>query len=107
MKNYKYPGETVQFAPAAATAAGTLVIINGMPGVALRTLAANELGDFKTTGVFEFPVTAATTAAVGAAAYATAAGVITTTSAGNTLVGRFWKACASTDSMCMVKIATP
>ena len=86
---FVHDGDAVDFVPAAAVAAGTVVIQGNLVGVARRDVAANQTGSLAVTGVFDLPVTALTGWAIGDLAYwNAAAGVATETVGTNKLFGK-------------------
>ncbi len=103
-KNYKREGETIDFTAAAATLAGTLVIVGAVACVSLNDVASGAKGVGHCEGVWELPALAAATGAQGAIAYATPAGLVTGASAGNTVIGKFWEPLTSGQTVALVKL---
>lgn len=106
-KNFKREGETIDFTAAADTASGTLVMVGGVAAVALNDVANAAVGVGHVQGVWELPKGTATTAAQGALAYVTSGGLVTGSSSGNTLIGRFWEAATNGPVTAMVKLNQP
>lgn len=52
MKNYLHPGETLTLTPADDVASGGVLVFGGLVAVAVNATAADQPGEFKTTGVF-------------------------------------------------------
>lgn len=67
MASYVQKGDVVDHTPAAAVAAGDVVVIGSLVGVAPRAIAANALGSLAIEGVFELPVATGATGAQGSA----------------------------------------
>lgn len=103
-KNYKREGETIDFTAAADTPAGKLVIVGAVACVALNDVKSGEVGVGHCEGVWQLPAVAAATGAQGAAAYATAAGQVTGTASGNTLIGKFWEPLVNGQTVAQVKL---
>lgn len=106
-KNYKRPGETIDFTAAADTPSGKLVLVGGVAGVALTTVLNGAAGTANCEGVWELPKAGATTATAGADAYVTPGGLVTGSSSGNTRIGRFWEAAANGPTTALVKLNVP
>ncbi len=86
---FVHEGDAVDFVPAAAVAAGAVVVQGNLVGVARRDVAAGQTGSLAVTGVFDLPVTALTGWAIGDLAYwNAAAGVATETVGTNKLFGK-------------------
>lgn len=67
MASYVQDGDLLDYTPSSTVAAGDVVVIGSLVGVAPRPIAANSLGSLAIEGVWEFPVTTGATAAQGAA----------------------------------------
>jgi len=52
---YRQEGDSIDYTPAAAVAAGDVVVQNDLVGVAVLDIAANALGALRVAGVFDFP----------------------------------------------------
>ena len=105
----RYDGDVVEYTPSSAVTAGTVVVQGTLVGVALQDIAANALGALSVEGVFDFPKTAAGSGqaiAVGVAVYWDDTNdVATTTSSGNTLIGKVVLAALTTDTTVRVRIS--
>lgn len=88
MKNYIQPGKTVTVAAPSTVVSGALVIVGALYGVAAYDAASGEPVEIVTEGVFDLAaVTPLAAATVGTLIYATSAGLATTVSTDNTLIG--------------------
>lgn len=67
MASYVSQGDILDYTPASAVAAGDVVVIGAIVGVAPRAIAANALGALAVEGVFEMPVATGATGAQGSA----------------------------------------
>jgi len=67
MASYVQNGSLLDHTPAAAVAAGDVVVIGSLVGVAPRAIAANAVGALAVEGVFEMPVATGATGAQGSA----------------------------------------
>lgn len=80
----------VDYTPGTAVAAGDIVVVGTIVGIAPVAIAANELGSLVIEGEVEGPKTAAQAQSGGALAYWDSdPGEFTTASSGNTLAGVF------------------
>lgn len=96
MKNYIQDGEVITVAaPSGGVSSGDFVAVGSIRGVAQETAAETVPVAIVRRGVFELPKTSAQAWTVGALIYATSAGVMTTVSSGNTLVGAAAEAAAN------------
>jgi len=85
---YVQKGESVDYRPSEAVAAGDIVVQGNLVGVARLDIAADTLGSLAVVGVFEAPKAAGAIAA-GAAVYWDATNhVVTTVAAGNPYLGK-------------------
>lgn len=106
-------GETTEYTPSGAVAAGEVVIQNGLVGIAPAPIAANELGSLDVEGIFKM-VKATGAINAGAAVYWDAdgnpvsgtagTGACTTTSSANTYLGKAELAAGSSDETVMVRL---
>jgi predicted RecA/RadA family phage recombinase len=88
MRNHVKPGVMVTLvAGAGGVQSGQLVFAGSIFGVAATSAAEGEEFEAHTGDVWELPKTAAEAWGVGDVIYATAAGITTKTSSGNTKVG--------------------
>ena len=88
---YKKDGDAVNYTPVAAVAAGDVVVQGSLVGVAKLPIAAGALGALHVVGVFQFPKATGSSSAITAGAlvyWDDSADVATTTSSGNTLIGK-------------------
>jgi predicted RecA/RadA family phage recombinase len=67
MASYVSQGDILDHTPSSAVAAGDVVVIGAIIGVAPRPIAANALGALAVEGVFEFPCATGATGAQGSA----------------------------------------
>jgi predicted RecA/RadA family phage recombinase len=67
MASYVSQGDILDHTPSSAVAAGEVVVIGAIIGVAPRPIAANALGTLAVEGVFEMPVATGATGAQGSA----------------------------------------
>ena len=88
MKNYIQEGEHITIVATAAVTSGQGVLAGSLFGVATADAVIGQPVAIKRRGVFTLPKTNAEAWTVGAKVYwSSATGALTTTSAGNTLVG--------------------
>ena len=90
MKNFRQNGDIIEVIAPATVVSGDIVAIGGLVGIANTDAASGAKLNIKTTGVFELAKTSAQAwATVGLAIYRDAStGLATTTSSGNTLIGK-------------------
>lgn len=94
-------GDSLDYTPTADVAAGAVIVVGGIPCVALRPIAKGEAGALKVLHRGE--VVEVTTdeaigeTAAGTAVYATSGGLVSKTASGNTLVGYARAAVGSAD----------
>jgi predicted RecA/RadA family phage recombinase len=67
MASYVSKGDILDHTPASAVAAGDVVVVGAIVGVAPRAIAANAVGALAVEGVFEMPVATGATGAQGSA----------------------------------------
>jgi predicted RecA/RadA family phage recombinase len=67
MASYVSKGDILDHTPSSAVAAGEVVVIGAIIGVAPRPIAANALGTLAVEGVWEMPVATGATGAQGSA----------------------------------------
>lgn len=67
MASYVQDGDILDYTPAAAVAAGEVVVIGSLVGVAPRPIAANVMGALAVEGVYEIPCATGATGAQGSA----------------------------------------
>ena len=103
--SFKESGARLQLTAAQTYTNGVVYVINGIVGVALKTVASGEEAVFATAGVFELPFNASDTATRGKVAYwDSSAGEVVDTPADTdcTPIGIFWE--TTTDSTAEVKL---
>ncbi|MFN4141633.1 DUF2190 family protein [Aestuariivirga sp.] len=94
MKNYVQPGDTLTLTVADVTdatdlSAGDGYLVGNIFDVAATDVAVGDSGEFAVVGVFDLAKVSAQAWTVGAAIYwDTTTGLCTTTSGGNTLIGK-------------------
>lgn len=89
MRNYVQPGDVVTVPAPAAVASGDGVLVGGLFGIAGTDAASGDLVEIKLVGVYDMPKTSAQAWTVGADIYwDDGAGVATTVSTDNTLIGK-------------------
>ncbi|MGD9128785.1 MAG: DUF2190 family protein [Planctomycetia bacterium] len=71
---YKQRGDSIDYTPSADVAAGDVVVLFDLVGIAKLDIKAGELGALAVVGVFDFPIEAGSTLEVGLAAYWDASG---------------------------------
>ncbi len=99
---YVQKGESIDFVPETAVAAGDLVIQSDLVGVAKLNIEAGKLGAVAVVGVYEFPK-GAVAIAFGKKVYWDATnGVVVTTATGNTLIGKAVGDAAADDATILV-----
>lgn len=104
---YVQKGESIDYRPAAAVAAGDVIILNNLVGVARLDIAANTLGSLAVVGVFDAPK-AAGAIAPGAAVYWDAANhAVTTVAAGNPYLGKAVLAAGAADELARILLNAP
>lgn len=109
MTNFVQEGESLEYAnTGAAIAAGAVVVIGTVVGIAATDIAATTgVGTVVTAGVFNLPKNVGTTITQGSLVYWDATpGEVTTTSSGNTLMGTAHAAAGSADATCDVRLNT-
>ena len=67
MASYVQDGDLLDYTPSSAVAAGDVVVIGSLVGVAPRAIAANAVGALAVEGVFEIPCATGATGAQGSA----------------------------------------
>jgi len=84
-------GDTLDYTPAADVAAGALIVVGGIVGLAVHPIAGGTAGALKTLRRGETVEVATDEAigetAAGTAIYVTSAGLVSKTASGNTLAG--------------------
>ena len=99
---YVQRGESIDYIPETPVAAGDVVILNDLVGVAKLDIAPSELGSLAVGGVYELPKGSAAIA-FGKKAYWDATNkVVTATATGNTLIGKTVSETVATDATVLV-----
>ncbi len=104
---FVHDGEAIDYTPGTAVAAGDVVVIGELVGVAKSPIAANALGALAVRGVFDFAKATGggTAISVGANCYwDDTNNVATTTATGNKLIGKCVKAAADADATVRVRM---
>lgn len=105
MATYVHDGMTIDHTPSGAVAAGDVIVVGSIVGVAPRAIAANALGAIQVEGVFDFPKGSGEITA-GAAVYWDAdPGEITTTASGHVFCGHAIATAASAATTVRVKLS--
>ena len=105
MKKYIQPGEVIDYTAAAATTAGTVVLVGKRIGVVLADLAIGETGGAQVTGVQEIAKLSTDVVAQGDLLYWDDTNKRLTTTVGtNTLAGYAFKASAAGVATVQIKI---
>jgi len=107
---FVHDGETIDYTPGAAVAAGDVVVIGELVGVAKSPIAANALGALAVKGIFDLAKATGggTAISAGALAYWDDTGNVATTDAGagaNKLIGKCVKAAADADATVRVRLS--
>lgn len=104
---YVQKGESIDYRPAAAVAAGDVIVLNNLVGVARLDIAADTRGSLAVIGMFDVAKAAGAIAA-GAAVYWDAANhAATTVAAGNPYLGKAVLAAESADELARVLLNAP
>jgi len=102
---YMQEGKQIDYTPTGAVAAGEVVEVSQLVGVASSAIAANELGAIQVEGVFDFKKTAALAISLGALVYwDDTANEANVTSASNMLIGKCVKAALAADATVRVRL---
>jgi predicted RecA/RadA family phage recombinase len=107
---FVHDGETIDYTPGAAVAAGDVVVIGELVGVAKTPIAANALGALAVKGVFDFEKATGVGTAISAGAncYWDDTNNVATTSDGagaNKLIGKCVTAAADADATVRVRMS--
>ena len=104
---YVQKGESIDYRPSEAVAAGDVIVLNNLVGVARLDIAADTLGSLAVVGMFDVAKAAGAVAA-GTAVYWDAANhAATTTAAGNPYLGKAVLAAESADELARVLLNAP
>jgi predicted RecA/RadA family phage recombinase len=104
----KVGSPSIDYTPSGAVAAGDIVVVGEIVGVAPRAIAASALGALDVEGEFDFPKSTGSASALtlGAKVYWDASGaVVTTTASSHKVAGHVSKAAAAADSTVRIKLA--
>lgn len=95
--NFKFvaPGESIDYIPASAVAAGDVVIQGSLVGVAKTDIPANQLGALAVTGLFDVTKTTVAITAGAKVYWNTTSSFATNVASGNTYIGLAAEAVAS------------
>ena len=107
MANYVQAGDSFDYTPSGAdVAAGEIVVLTDMVGVALTPIADGKLGALKVEGVFALPKASGTTFTIGDTVhYDTSTELCVVASATNTLeVGKAARAAVSGEVVVQTKL---
>ena len=88
MKNFVQVGDIIEVVAPSEVASGDIVTVGTLAGVAVKDAASGAAVNIQTRGVFDVTKTEEQAWTVGAPIYATSAGLATTASSGNTLIGK-------------------
>ena len=100
-------GLAINYRPAEAVAAGDVVVLGNLVGIARLDIAADTLGSLATVGVFEIDK-AAEAVTVGAVLYWNAtAKKVTATATGNIYIGKAVTAAGAADEKVCVMLNAP
>jgi len=101
-------GSYVDYTPAAAVAAGTVVVQGDLVGIATRAIEANTLGALAVAGIFDIVKAGETEFTAGAKVYwdgTNHVAVTTDGSGANKLVGKATQAAADGDTTVRVRLS--
>lgn len=105
MKNYVQEGKTLTLTAPYAVGSGDGALVGSFFGVAVATYANAAEGEFVTQGVFDLTALNTDTGSVGTKVYWDNTNKrVTTTSAGNTLIGALTKAKANGETTARVRL---
>lgn len=98
-------GLNIDYTPTVAVAAGDVIVLGDLVGVAGRPLATNEPGALAVTGVFDFAKATNVAYTVGTILYwDDTNNIVTTTATGNKQLGKSVRAAATTDPTVRVRM---
>jgi predicted RecA/RadA family phage recombinase len=101
-----HEGHYIDHTPAGALASGDVVVQGDLVGVTVRPLAAGELGSLAVDGIFDFNKNTGVAFTVGTILYwDDTNNVVTTTSAGNKLIGKVVRAAVSADTVVRIRLS--
>ncbi|OQB80317.1 MAG: hypothetical protein BWX88_04604 [Planctomycetes bacterium ADurb.Bin126] len=110
MATFIHDGNSIDYTPAADTAAGAVVVQGELIGVARAPIAASAIGSLSVNGVFDFPKAAGvgTAIAAGANCYWDVADSQAKTDAeggANKLIGKCVKAAGDADTTVRIRLS--
>ena len=106
--NFVQTGDSIDYTPEAAVAAGEVVVQNDLVGVTKLPIAASELGALAVSGVFDFPKDTGSASAIAAGKkvyWDEDEEIATETAEGNTYLGKTIKAAADDDETVRVRMS--
>ena len=103
-KNNHRDGDTMTIIAAAALTSGSITVVGGVAGLVTADIALGAQGDILCFGVVKVPSASATTGSQGGEAYITPGGLATSSSSGNTKIGRFWEPKVDGQTVAYVKL---
>ena len=98
-------GQSIDYTPGAAVAAGEVIVQGELVGIATRAIAANALGALAVAGIFDCAKASGAITAGALLYWDNTNNVATTTSSGNKLLGKSIAAAASDDTTVRVLLA--
>lgn len=104
MATYVHDGMTIDHTPSGAVAAGDVVVVGSIVGVAPRAIAANALGAIQIEGVFDIAKDGNEITAGAAVYYDESESEIVTTASGNVFCGHAIAAAAAGAATVRVKL---
>jgi len=103
---FLHDGDSIDYTPMADVAAGQVVVMTDLVGIAKQPIAANKLGSLAVTGVFELPKSTAAGITIGVLCYWDAANQrVSTVETGNTYLGKCVKTADTTDPTVQVRLS--
>lgn len=99
-------GDSIDYTPGGALAAGDVVVQGDLVGVTKRPLAAGELGSLSVDGVFDFAKNTGVSFTVGQILYwDDTANQATATATGNKQIGKCVKAAGTNDTTVRIRMS--
>ncbi len=105
---FLHEGNSIDYKPAADVAAGDVVVLNDLVGIANAPIKANALGSLAVAGAFEFPKATGAGSAITAGTklyWDSIAKVATATVGANKFVGKATADAADTDATVRVRLS--
>jgi predicted RecA/RadA family phage recombinase len=103
---FVHEGLSIDYTPGANVAAGDVVVQGDLVGVAKLDILTGRLGALAVDGVFDFAKNTGVAYTVGQLLYwDDAANVVTTTAAGNKLIGKVVRVAANADTTVRVRLS--